>query len=176
VNAKRTQIKRTSYWWGALICILASACSSVPTRSADSVSAEVRTARDPASAFTDGNQTHDSDGGSALGLESVHFVFNAQSLSPETKARLKKNAIILKNNPKLIIQIEGYCDQKGSEQYNLILGDKRAAAVKAFLVHEGISVSRLVTISFGKEHPVDSGNSDEARAKNRRANFTIVSV
>jgi peptidoglycan-associated lipoprotein len=114
-----------------------------------------------------------SDTGNAKGLQTVHFEYDSSILSAEAKSVLKANAAILKNNPSLSIQIEGHCDQRGGIQYNLALGEKRANSAKHFLIDQGIPDGRITTISFGKEHPVDQAETEEAYAKNRRANFVI---
>ena len=87
---------------------------------------------------------------------------------------MKECADILKAHPGVKIQVEGHCDQRGGIQYNIALGEKRANSVKKFLMDKGISGDRIATISFGKERPVDSASTEEAYAKNRRANFVIV--
>ena len=114
-----------------------------------------------------------SDNGNAMGLETVHFEYDSAVLSSKGKSVLKKDASILKNNSNISIQVEGHCDPRGGIQYNLALGQRRADAVSHFLADQGVSSSRLTTISFGKEKPLVSGDSDEAYAKNRRANLAI---
>jgi peptidoglycan-associated lipoprotein len=114
-----------------------------------------------------------SDHGNAYGLQTVHFEFDSSLLSAEAKKTLHANADVLKQNPTLKIQIEGHCDQRGGIQYNIALGEKRAKATEHFLEDLGIPSSRISTISFGKEHPVDASETEEAYAKNRRANFVV---
>jgi len=116
-----------------------------------------------------------SDEGKALGLKTVFFDYDSHLLSHEAKYILKHNFEILNNNPNLKIQVEGNCDERGGIQYNLALGDKRANSVKLYLQDLGITENRITTISFGKEHPLVSGDTEEAYAKNRRANFAITS-
>ena len=84
---------------------------------------------------------------------------------------LKRNAEIIKQMPNSVIQIEGHCDERGTQQYNLALGERRALAVRDYLIRLGISGDRLVTISYGEEDPADPGHSESAWAKNRRAEF-----
>ena len=115
----------------------------------------------------------DSDSGKAMGLKTVHFAYVSFSLTPEAKTDLKNNGAILKDKGDLKIQIEGHCDQRGGIQYNIALGEKRANAVKQSLVEMGISQDRISTISYGKERLIDSGNTEDAHAKNRRANFSV---
>lgn len=129
----------------------------------------------PNAAQADENASGDSDSGKAMGLQTVHFPYDAFKLDSEAKATLTANAGILKANATVKIQIEGHCDQRGGIQYNIALGEKRANAAKKFLEDQGITDERITTISFGKERPMDQGTTDEAYAKNRRANFVITS-
>ena len=123
----------------------------------------------------DVNAMGDSDSGKAMGLQTIHFAYDAYTLNDENKATLKSDVQILKDKPSLKVQIEGHCDVRGGIQYNIALGEKRANSVKKFLTSQGIDASRVTTISYGKEKPVDQGSNDEANAKNRRANFAITS-
>ena len=129
----------------------------------------------PNAPAADENLSGDSDSGKAMGLQTVHFAYDSFSLDGENKAALKANSEIMKGHGNVKIQIEGHCDQSGGIQYNIALGEKRANAVKKFLVDMGVSADRVTTISFGKERPVDTGTGDAAAAKNRRANFVITS-
>ena len=115
----------------------------------------------------------DSDSGKALGLQTIHFLYDAYTLNEEAKTILKANAQILKDKPSVKIQVEGHCDQRGGIQYNIALGEKRANSVRKFLGEQGVAADRVSVISFGKEKPVDSAETEAAYAKNRRANFAI---
>lgn len=123
----------------------------------------------------DENTMGDSDSGKAMGMQTVYFKYDSFDIDTEGKGVLKTNAEILKANPKLKIQIEGHCDQRGGIQYNIALGEKRANTVRDALVKAGISTDRVATISYGKERPVDAAMTDAAFSKNRRANFVITS-
>ena len=105
--------------------------------------------------------------------EDIHFEFDSSTLTPEAQLILKKKAEWLQNTPEAMSTIEGHCDDRGTSEYNLALGDRRATSAKNFLVDLGISASRLTTISYGEERPVDPGQNEEAWAKNRRCHFTI---
>lgn len=130
----------------------------------------------PSSAGADDNSaTGDSDSGKAMGLQTIHFPYDSYELSPQDKEALNGNIQIMKDKPSAKIQVEGHCDQKGGIQYNLALGEKRANAVRKFMVDNGIAKDRITTISFGKEKPIDPGMTEEAMAKNRRANFVVTS-
>lgn len=126
-------------------------------------------------AGADENASGDSDSGKAMGLQTVRFAFDSSNLTSESKSILKANAEILKAKSGVKIQIEGHCDTHGGIQYNIALGERRANAVMKFLQDLGVSGDRLSTISFGKERLLDSGTSEAADAKNRRANFVITS-
>lgn len=127
----------------------------------------------PSAALADENTMGDSDSGKAAGLLTLRFPYDSFELDAEAKQVLTDNAQILKDKPSMTVQIEGHCDERGGIQYNLALGEKRANAVKKMLQDMGISASRLSTISFGKEKPLDQAKNDAAFAKNRRANFVI---
>ncbi len=117
----------------------------------------------------------DSDSGRAMGLQTVHFPYDSFILDEEAKGVLQSNASILKEKQNLKVQIEGHCDQRGGIQYNIALGEKRANATRKYIEDLGVAGDRLTVISFGKEKPVDSSSSEEAYARNRRANFVITS-
>ncbi|HEY8271566.1 MAG TPA: peptidoglycan-associated lipoprotein Pal [Pseudobdellovibrionaceae bacterium] len=115
-----------------------------------------------------------SDSGKIPGLETVHFDYDKSNITAENKKILQGNADWVKKNTASKVQIEGHCDARGSIEYNLALGERRANAVKAYLVSLGVPAARLSVISYGKEKPVESGDSEAAYAKNRRANFLPV--
>ncbi len=129
----------------------------------------------PTAANADENANGDSDNGKAMGLQTVHFAYDNYTLDAEAKSQLKANAQILKDKASLKIQVEGHCDRHGGIQYNVALGEKRANAAKKFLVSLGIKADRITTISFGKEKPLDSSETEAADAKNRRDNFVVTS-
>lgn len=114
-------------------------------------------------------------GMAASELQTVYFAFDSYSLSGETRTQLKNNLSWLKSNPNAKIQIEGHCDEKGTVEYNMALGDRRANSVKNFLVKAGIDKGRIDTISYGKERPADPGHDESAWSKNRRAVFILLS-
>lgn len=106
-------------------------------------------------------------------LKDVYYQFDSVDLDPEAQIILKKNADWLKANPKARVEVEGHCDDIGSAEYNLALGAKRAQVAKDFLIDQGITTDRLVTISYGKEAPACFEQSEECRVKNRRARFVM---
>jgi peptidoglycan-associated lipoprotein len=116
----------------------------------------------------------ESDLGNAMGLQTIHFEFDSFELKSDAKEVLLANVEILRKNPNIKIKIEGHCDQRGTIQYNLALGEKRAHIVRRAMVHHHhIAHDRVSTISYGKEKLLDSNDTEEAFAKNRRANFVI---
>lgn len=108
-------------------------------------------------------------------LKDIHFDFDKYNIRHGDAEILKENAEILKKFPNLKIQIEGHCDERGTNEYNLALGERRANSAKNYLISLGISADRLTTISYGEERPLDPGHNEEAWAKNRRAHFVIIS-
>ncbi|WP_300461208.1 peptidoglycan-associated lipoprotein Pal [Desulfobacula sp.] len=105
--------------------------------------------------------------------QDIHFEFDSSQLSSMAKMLLKEKAAWLKANPSIFVTIEGHCDERGTTEYNLALGDRRATVAKAYLVDLGVSVSRLNTISYGEEKPLDWGKTEAAYRANRRAHFVI---
>ena len=105
--------------------------------------------------------------------EDVLFDFDNASLMPEAQHILKIKSKWLKENPSVSVMIEGHCDERGTNDYNIALGDKRANRVKSFLMDLGIAPSRMNTISYGEEKPKTPGDDETAWAQNRRAHFVI---
>ncbi len=112
-----------------------------------------------------------SDSGKIQGLVTVHFGYDKSNLDSSSKKDIAKNVEWMKANPAAKVQIEGHCDSRGTIEYNVALGERRANAVKAYMVSLGISNDRLSVISYGKEKPLEQGDTEAAWAKNRRANF-----
>jgi len=107
-------------------------------------------------------------------LKDVNFAFDSAELDDLAKEILVNNAKWLKDHPELKVQIEGHCDERGTEEYNLALGERRAKAVRDYLVSLGISPSLMSIISYGESMPLDPGHDESAWTKNRRAHFAIV--
>jgi len=116
-----------------------------------------------------------SDFGQAGGLQTVNFEYDKSTLTKLAQEILKSNAQWLKNNMDVYIQIEGHCDNRGTIEYNLALGERRALAVRNYLIQLGISSSRILTISYGEEKPLCTNDNENCWSKNRRSNFVIVS-
>lgn len=103
----------------------------------------------------------------------VWFAFDSSALSDKAKEELERQACWLAKHPEVKATVEGHCDERGTREYNLGLGERRAAAAQKFLVHKGVAHHRLNTISYGKDRPAMMGNTEEAFAYNRRA-VTVV--
>jgi len=109
----------------------------------------------------------------AADLTDIHFDFDQYSIRPDDRQILSNHADHLLKNKKVKIVIEGNCDERGTTEYNLALGDRRAQEAKKFLVNSGVDQKRIKTISYGKERPLDPDHNEEAWAKNRRDHFVV---
>ncbi|MDR2772701.1 MAG: OmpA family protein, partial [Elusimicrobiota bacterium] len=103
----------------------------------------------------------------------VNFDFDKSDLRSDASNILRQNAQLLLNNPNLNVVVEGYCDDRGTIAYNLALGQHRADSVRKYYVDSGVASSRITTISYGKEKPLVEGDTEEARAANRRVETTV---
>lgn len=99
----------------------------------------------------------------------VHFAYDSSALSSDSRSTLRRQAIWLKTHPEVKATIQGHCDVRGTREYNLGLGERRANAVKQYLESQGVSSDNLETISYGKERPADLGTDSASHAKNRRS-------
>ena len=104
-------------------------------------------------------------------LGAVYFAYDSFAIGSEAKKTLEAHTTWLMSNSNKAVQIEGHCDERGTEEYNLALGDRRAAAVKDYLVKKGVPATQLSTISYGEERAADQGHDEAAWSKNRRAMF-----
>jgi peptidoglycan-associated lipoprotein len=143
-----------------------SGCSSTPkSESSEDIVGSPTTAGDDAAGAGAGTDA------ASAGFQTVYFEFDSYILNSDNRAALTAGAASLRSNTATKIQIEGHCDERGSNEYNLALGEKRARAVEEFLISQGVSKDQLSTISYGEERPAVPGNDEEAWAKNRRADF-----
>ncbi len=108
-------------------------------------------------------------------FKDTYFDFDRYEIRVQDIPVLKENAALVMRYPKMKIQIEGHCDERGTTEYNLALGQRRANSTRTYLISLGIPADRISTISYGKERPVDPGHNEEAWAKNRRAHTIILS-
>ncbi len=106
-------------------------------------------------------------------LQTVYFEFDKHSLTRQTRDALDANAEWLRANPAAFVQIEGHCDERGTLDYNQVLGENRAVSSKKYLVSLGINPDRIFTISYGETMPIDPGHTEAVWAKNRRAEFKV---
>jgi peptidoglycan-associated lipoprotein len=106
--------------------------------------------------------------------QDVHFAYDSYTLSDEAKSILEQKASWMITRPDVAVQIEGHCDERGTIAYNLALGERRANTVKQYVTTLGIPSTRLTTISYGEEFPLDPKHNEEAWARNRRAHFAII--
>lgn len=154
-----------------MVALLAVGCASnKPKNSQDDAAA---TGVDAANAGLSLELNGDSDSNRAGGLQTVYFAFDSSNIEGETKIALQNNAEYLKANTNVDVQIEGHCDERGGRQYNLALGERRAKAVRDYLVALGVESKRLSTISYGSERPKAEGSDESAWSQNRRANFVV---
>ncbi|GLI38792.1 peptidoglycan-associated lipoprotein Pal [Geobacter hydrogenophilus] len=109
-----------------------------------------------------------------VALTKIFFDFDSSELSPAAREALVKNAELLKQNNGFQVRIEGNSDERGSDEYNLALGERRAQGALKYLITLGVPAARLSTISYGEEKPADPGHSEAAWAKNRRDDFTVI--
>ncbi|MCX7872626.1 MAG: peptidoglycan-associated lipoprotein Pal [Verrucomicrobiae bacterium] len=105
--------------------------------------------------------------------QTVYFDFDSSAIKTAEKSKIDFVANFLKGNADTKIQVEGHCDERGTEEYNRALGEKRALAIREYLINAGISGSRVYTISFGEDKPADPGHNESAWAKNRRGEFIL---
>lgn len=109
----------------------------------------------------------------AVLFETVLFDYDRADVRPDQTAKMGAKLAILRANPRLEVQIEGHCDERGPDEYNLALGNRRAAAVKRWFLEHGIPESRLTIVSYGEERPAEQAATEEAFARNRRAEFRV---
>ena len=161
----------TRYFLIVLFALFLAACETAPKDSATSTSSTLSTSSTAAVEILDGVYVG-SDTVEMLAIDvpdRIFFAYDSYSLTKAAQNTLEKQAKWLKANGSATIAIEGHADERGTREYNLALGDRRANAAKDYLMTQGISSSRVTTISFGKERPVNSGSNKKAWAQNRRS-------
>lgn len=105
--------------------------------------------------------------------ERVHFDFDKSNIRPDQESILQRKIEVLRQYPNLRLQIEGHCDERGSDEYNLALGQRRAESVKRYLTSYGLQGDRFTTISYGEERPINPASNEDAWAQNRRAEYVV---
>jgi peptidoglycan-associated lipoprotein len=111
------------------------------------------------------------ESGSSSRFSAIYFDFDRYNLREDAKADLKKNIAVMQQDEDLKITIEGHCDERGTVEYNLALGERRAKSARDYMVSMGVKANRISTISYGKERPIAFGHDEDAWAKNRRDDF-----
>jgi len=106
--------------------------------------------------------------------DTVYFDFDRASVRASERVKVEEVATVLKGQPNNMVLIEGHCDERGTEEYNRALGERRALALREYLVNLGIQAERVHTISYGEDKPADLGNNESAWAKNRRGEFILL--
>ena len=106
-------------------------------------------------------------------LQDIHFKFDRDDLDDESRATLRQNASYLKANSSAVVEVQGHCDERGTNNYNVALGERRAHSTKMYLVSQGVSARRIHTISYGEERPFCFDSNAACWQKNRRAHFRI---
>jgi len=107
-------------------------------------------------------------------LQDINFDFDKFNIRPDAREILKANADLLLKNRDINIIIEGHCDERGTAEYNMALGERRAQEAKKHLINLGVASARMKTVSYGEERPLDPASNEDAWAKNRRAHFAVV--
>ena len=156
----------------ALSALIVAGCESTPDETADQ-NAEGSQASGAATQQVQAVPGSQEDLEISVGPR-VFFDFDSSTLRSDAQASVQKLAAWLKANPGKRIRIEGNCDERGTREYNLALGERRADAVRSYLATLGVAGNRLTTISFGKERPIRLGSTEEAWAMNRNATFVVL--
>ena len=136
---------------------------------AGGVSGDIPMSGDPSARFTEANRVMDAD----AQFEPIHFSYDGAQVEAADAQKVTKVADYMRRNSHYAVLIDGHCDERGSAEYNQSLGERRAQAVRAYLVGLGIPAASINTRSFGEEKPVDAGHNEASWQKNRRAEFGI---
>ncbi len=171
---------RKSLWLAMAVVMIAavmgftSGCAKKATQAESPVLQDTRTAElpKPAEPSRD-DQVRAPSSEPRLELETIRFDFDSAVLTDDAQQILVRNAGILRSRHSVLVTIEGHCDERGTAAYNIALGERRAKAVKEYLINMGISANRLNTVSYGEEKPIAIGHNEAAWAQNRRAQFVI---
>ena len=155
----------------AIIAFMVVGCAKKPKMEAPTKpsTTETKPADKPADQATD--QGTKVESGSSSMFKTIYFDFDRYNLRDDAKADLKKNTDVMQQEENLKITIEGHCDERGTVEYNLALGERRAKSARDYMVNMGVKANRISTISYGKERPVAFEHDEEAWAKNRRDDF-----
>jgi peptidoglycan-associated lipoprotein len=163
-----TKVTRRALFVPALL-LLGACCSSKPIARVSPQPAKPSSQQ--ATAASASEAAASSSAINAVNLGDIFFEFDRANLTSESEAQLKKNADWMAVNKTRSITIEGHCDERGTAEYNMALGERRAESAKSGMKSLGVDPARMSTVSFGEEKPFDSGHNEEAWAKNRRDHF-----
>ena len=154
---------------------LLAACETASQVSGDSASTSASNTASSSSSTSTSSASTDKTAAEKLAQvgDTVNFEFDSAELSGSARSTLNRQSAFLSVNPDLMIVIEGHADERGTREYNLALGERRATAVRDYLVAKGINAARVRTVSYGKERPAVSGSDEAAWAKNRRATTVL---
>ena len=157
---------------------LLAACETAPKDAGDAAGASGASSTSSTSSTSDTSASGSASASAAAATpaeelasigDRVFFDYDSSALSAEAKATLSAQAAFLAGNPAVTITVEGHCDERGTREYNLALGERRATAARDYLVAQGVNAARIKTISYGKERPSFIGSNPYAYSKNRRA-------
>jgi peptidoglycan-associated lipoprotein len=171
-------MKRNLTWMGIIIALvfglaLFSACSENKTAVKEGAAQEKPAAAAQAATAPEQSAKVAPAAAAEATVANIYFDFDKSNIRPDAREILKTNAEIFMKNGNSPIVIEGNCDERGTVEYNLALGERRAREAKKYLANMGVKESRMKTVSYGKERPIDPGHNEEAWAKNRNAHFVV---
>ncbi len=154
----------------ALMTIMVVGCAKKPKVEAPTkpITTETKPPEKPSDQPTDQGKV---EPGSSSKFKTIYFDFDRYNLRDDAKADLKKNIDVMQQDENLKMTIEGHCDERGTVEYNLALGERRAKSARDYMVNMGVKANRVSTISYGKERPIAFGHDEDAWAKNRRDDF-----
>jgi peptidoglycan-associated lipoprotein len=178
VNSRSTFAKAmTMAVASVVVMLLVAGCSSKKTAPVGDTNPNPNQMNENGTGAGGGDASGDFTGGHVGGpLSDIHFGYNDYTINDQDGSVLKSNASWLQAHPQTKVQVEGYCDERGSEEYNIALGAKRAQAGKDYLATLGISDSRMSTISYGKELPLCTDHDESCWSQNRRDHFSVSKI
>ena len=157
----------------ALILLWVTSCGNKKIRSHSSQKEDDQIDSKVTTQKNENNSVNPRETSNLTKLDTVYFDFDDAKLREDARKMLKENVEILRKNPNIGVSIEGHCDERGSVEYNLALGEKRAEAIKRYLINLGINSKRLSTISYGEEKPLVAGHNEEVWSQNRRGELSL---
>ena len=160
------------------LCLVVSACSKKGTVQEEDINPENISSGEEIDVDSEDFATEPTVRGNQASsiseLSMIFFGFDSNNITGKELATLKLNALYLKNNPDIKVVVEGHCDERGTTEYNLALGQKRALKVKEYYVQMGVAPARIATVSYGEEMPLDKRSNEAGWARNRRAETKVL--